>query len=687
MARANSSPASNPLVVEIRRMRLAARYLVPVTTLLLSVWVPGAIAQQPAAPTEETFLGDMPLVLTATRLPQPQSETPASVTVIDRQMIEASGALTIPDVLRLVPGFQVAHVDGNRASVTYHGLSDAYARRMQVLIDGRSVYVPTFGNVIWSSLPLALEDIERIEVTRGPNGVTYGANAFAAVINILTRHAAQDQGLYAKVTEGDGERRQRLLRVGTSDGPLSLRTTLGYRHDTGVDARPDNQTVNLATLRADYQASRQDSVETQLGYNGGHAGVGTYTDRSDPAREDQTTSHFESVRWRRQVNVQEEWSLHFYHNYFRSFDTYRTVPPPAPLPPITVLIDQDYRTERYNLEWQHTLAPRADTRLVWGAEARQDKVLAPMWLNQPYAQRSNLYRLFGNIEWRLAADWITNLGAMYEHNDLTGGDVSPRLGLNWHVVPDHTLRASASRGYRTPSLFEAYSDALIRYDNGTAADLAYRSTETLKPERITAYEAGYFANLRHWHATLDLKWFREEIEQAIVQARDTTGTILPGDTAVFTFRNDGASTAQGVEAQLALRPFSTTRLVYAGAYANQNGQMLKRINTGGTVYTDTDLSTPEWTQSYLLIQQLPAGLELSGAYYRMTSIRWLDGGDDDDTGTIKTYDARLAYRLRAGRTRGEVAVVGQNLRLPYYDYANQIVLSKRWFCNVSLEFH
>jgi iron complex outermembrane receptor protein len=143
-------------------------------------------------PTEDVYFTDIPVVLSVTRLAQPKSDAPAAITVIDRSTIEASGIREIPELMRLVPGFQVGHDYGDvlapeQTPVTYLGYSDQFSRKMQVLVDGRSVYDPMYGGVRWSELGLLLDDIDRIEVIRGPNAASYGSNAFLGVINIITR--------------------------------------------------------------------------------------------------------------------------------------------------------------------------------------------------------------------------------------------------------------------------------------------------------------------------------------------------------------------------------------------------------------------------------------------------------------------------------------------------------------------
>ena len=153
---------------------------------------------------EHYYFDEVPVVLSVTRLHQPLADTPASVTIIDKEMIRASGATNIPDLLRHVPGFQVGFVTGKRAAVTAHGRGDEFARDMQIKIDGRSIYDPAYGGVSWQDLPLDIDDIHSIEVVRGPNAASHGSNSFAGIVNIVTEHPAEQQGILLKTRVGEG---------------------------------------------------------------------------------------------------------------------------------------------------------------------------------------------------------------------------------------------------------------------------------------------------------------------------------------------------------------------------------------------------------------------------------------------------------------------------------------------------
>jgi len=187
------------------------------------------------AVSEKDYLQDLPVVLSASRLNQPLTETPNAVTVIDRDMIKASGFRNIPDVFRLVPGMFVDNNDGHTPIVAYHGSTDEFSRRMQVLVDGRSVYLPPFSNVIWGDIPLQIDDIERIEVVRGPAAASHGANSFQGVINIITREAGSVHGASVSVAKGDGGVSDVTAHLGKAGTDMDYRITLGYRADNGLD--------------------------------------------------------------------------------------------------------------------------------------------------------------------------------------------------------------------------------------------------------------------------------------------------------------------------------------------------------------------------------------------------------------------------------------------------------------------
>ncbi|WP_339082855.1 TonB-dependent receptor [Pseudomonas sp. TMP9] len=215
----------------------------------------------PLVMAEDLFGLDQPLpeILSATRLKQSPAAVPGSVSVIDRALIEASGARDIPELMRLVPGMMVGYVKGNEITVNYHGGQVGTARRMQVLIDGRSVYRPGLATVDWVDLPLAIEDIERIEVFRGPNTVSYGANALTGVISITTRSPANNHGTRLKYTHGQRGIDDWYGSQAFSSGNGDFRLSLSGQQDSGFD-------------RTDIEDSYRDSRRsTRMHFSATHA--------------------------------------------------------------------------------------------------------------------------------------------------------------------------------------------------------------------------------------------------------------------------------------------------------------------------------------------------------------------------------------------------------------------------------
>lgn len=213
----------------------------------------------------------LPTVLSATRLKQSPAEVPGSMTVIDRQLIRGSGARDVPELMRLVPGMMVGYSAGNLANVNYHGTNISEARRMQVLVDGRSVYRPGLATVDWTDIPLAIEDIERIEVFRGPNTAAYGANALMGVINIISTRPELSQGTRVKVTRGTRGVSDLYASQGFTFGSSQARISLigkeddGFEHvQDGSDYR-DGRRLSALNLLGNTDLSPTQALSWQLG--------------------------------------------------------------------------------------------------------------------------------------------------------------------------------------------------------------------------------------------------------------------------------------------------------------------------------------------------------------------------------------------------------------------------------------
>ncbi|MCW8911318.1 MAG: TonB-dependent receptor plug domain-containing protein, partial [Gammaproteobacteria bacterium] len=219
--------------------------------------------------TENDYFGDLPVVLTTTRLKQSKKNSPTATTIIDREMIEASGFTEIADLLRLAPGMLVNYDSGHIANAGYQFLYDRYRVRLQVLVDGMSVYTPLFGEMPWTQLGITIDDIDRIEVIRGPSSASYGPNAMTGVISIITKHAVLDSGISLKANQGSMGRSEQFLTMGDTSGNLDYKLSLAARKDDGFENRYDEKDLGVAYFRGDYQATDNDVVTFYFNYSSG----------------------------------------------------------------------------------------------------------------------------------------------------------------------------------------------------------------------------------------------------------------------------------------------------------------------------------------------------------------------------------------------------------------------------------
>ena len=693
------------------RTKTNARQHILLTWTVLGLLYSGTSISAAQLINEEDIYADIPLTFTATRLSQADKDSPVSTTIINRDMIEAYDPQELIDVLRLVPGFQVVHPRGHRSSLTYHGVADEYARRMQVLIDGRSVYSPILGHVEWASLDLQIEDIERIEVVRGANAASHGANSFSAVVNIITRHPADVGGNYVKLSTGDIKTRRVIARHSGHGDKYDYRASISYRSDEGFNSAewPDNKRISTLSLRSDIQLNAENSFEVQFGYNDHNHEEGNTTELDfNRPRDVRKLSNFELLRWRYQSSDNEEFSLQFYHNHQSIKDNYFS----APIDDIQagfsiaagttnqpIALSNSSLLHRYDLEFQHTLTPADKLRLVWGASARLDRVGSKFYFNRESNHdyiNNQVYRLFGHAEWRPDDKWTINAGLMIENNDVTGTDYSPRLAANYHLDTKNSFRLSYSRALRTPSVLEHQAETYTKLNDGRRIDYIFMGNQSLKPEKLTSIELGYIGNFKRHGLNIDAKLFYERFSDVIASYtdRDFNDPInaLLGQApktiegSVTTSGNNSAATIKGFEAQLRYHPTADTQFHLGYTMMKANGRTLKFINGGTgknvTAYNDTSKEVPRTIGTLQVIHQLEPDIQISMAMHRYG--RYFPKGGND-TGDFTIMNWRIAKEFRTSNGNGKIAASFQNMSDEYFDINDEQVFDNRIFLSLEYE--
>ncbi|VVM62265.1 Colicin I receptor [Pseudomonas fluorescens] len=508
-----------------------------------------ALILSPSLQADDLFLDSesLPQVLTATRLKQSPAAVPGSMTVIDNELITASGARDISELLRLVPGMMVGNINGNQPAVNYHGTNASEARRMQVLIDGRSVYRAGLATVDWSDIAVAMEDIERVEVFRGPNTVSYGANALMAVVNIITRHPAGSHGTRMKITRGQRGINDFYASQGQGWDGGDLRLSLSGQEDDGFDSDRsgadyrDSRRLNRFSLAVSQALDEQQSIDWQLSAKDGanqrpytyrpvFSGITAAGDNSDVKAKD----YAGSLRWNLDLAPDHSLYIQGSAQHWDRQQTWRACDAEVSFSPQLAELWQlnpDY-TERLARNIERFTGPGAPAGTPaeqalaaqalgqWRDGARQtlcgdidqsaresrydlelqdtlslsDSLRLLSGLNYRYDRADSetyfngtlddtTWRAFGQFEWRASEHWLLQGGAMFEDTQLIGSSLTPRIAVNYLINPRHGLRAVYSEAIRSPDMFE------------NNVNWSYRVTN-LKPGAYGQSSARYFVRTR-----------------------------------------------------------------------------------------------------------------------------------------------------------------------------------------------
>lgn len=681
------------------------------TRIVLCLALTGKLAT-PCQAAEEAFFGELPVVLSASRLMQPQDEAPGATTVIDRAMIRASGVRDLAELLRLVPGFQVASRSGHAPLTTYHGLADDAPRRMLVRVDGRSAYSPYFvSGIEWGKISIDLEDIDRIEVFRGSNAAAYGTNAFLGVVNIITRPAADTPRARVISNIGDDGIRDTRAALRADLNSAALRLSAGRQQDDGQPGFADDRRVDRADLRLDWTNAVDQQLEIHAGMVNSGLQMGRGGDPSDPLRDRADDTAFGQIRWRLARSADEDLQVTYFHQEERSRDAYRvllrnTLDPRLPpgvidmllasyglTPDANVKVDFANRVIRDDIELEHTLRIHRDGRLVWGAGHREDRLWSPAVFNTNDEIVNRTSRVFGNLEWRPGQRWLFNFGATAEKPNTGKMHMAPRFSANYHMTSEQTLRFSASRAYRMPTPYETLGDLQFREAmSGRLIRYTLQPSPGLDPERLTATELGYLGRFLNKHLTIDARIFDERIDDLIERDQDAAapkggGSLLGGNVAPK-YRNTGEARIRGAELSMVFRPALNRwiGLNYANLDINSNGitgtlteslQIHQALATT-TVPTESAGVFAHWT--------FGEGWSATLNHTFVGSMNWYATRTRLIVPAYHRTDIRLARRFSLGRTRAEAALTFQNTGSRNADFSPEQTVGRRSFVSMNLEF-
>lgn len=629
------------------------------------------IAQAGAMDTfsEKDYYVEQPIVLSAARLSQPVSRAPAAVTVITREMIKASGFRHLVDVLRLVPGFIVGWAGGNTPGATSLGLTDAFPHWMQVMVDGRSVYNPAYGHTTWRAIPLTLDDVDRIEVVRGPNAANDGLNSLLGTIHIFTRHTSLTQGGWIELGAGDKAYREVNARYGASTSNGSWRLGLLGREDRRHGLPQDQASDLQLSFRSDFQPTNADELTLQFGMS---RGDWTGTNVGILQVDDQKSlflSGFAHMQWKRTVSEGRDWALQVHHSVNQNEEA---IPMPAPLDALT----GDYRTTMSGIQFSFFDQADAERRSTFSAEYRRNIVWLPGLLKNNGAVADDIFRLSGGTEWSLSPKWMLHAAAMLEHHNADAITAfSPRLALNWLPTPEHAFRLGIAHATSALGLYANNIDIKLTR-NGALYNQLYLNVNKVGPEKINSAELGYFFSKSEWGINLDVRAFRNRIYDVVDTTQVPTADI---DGSAYAYFNSAEINQRGFEYQFKWQLGSRSWLALSQSW----------LQTEPVPNADYyPQSVPPRILSLLVTHPI-GGADVSLGYYRVSKFRWLGSNIDSK---YQRLDLRLAKKWKTPRGKIETALTLQSLLgeesesfAPYFYRQQQF--DRRGYLSVGYEFY
>lgn len=580
----------------------------------------------------------------------------AAIFVITREDIRRSGATCVPEALRLAPGVEVAQLGASSWAVTIRGFNGRFASQLLVLIDGRSVYTPLFAGVFWDEQDLLLEDVDRIEVIRGPGGTLWGANAVNGVINIITRSAADTPGTWLEAGGGTRLRGAAGARHGGragQDGAWRV-WTRWFDRDGGVDAfgttQPDSWRAGRGGFRYDHG---DDGSASDLMVQGS-----LYSQRFEqrtlvptlaPPYESRPVSRLVAqggnllARWRHRFSPASELQVQTY--YDKADRGIHRV---------------DYRQNTIDLDVQHQWRPNATHDIVWGGGWRTAEMIGRNFVGLTAAQPAvtiHLFSVFAQDRCRLVADRLDlTLGTKVERNDYTGYEMQPSARLLWSVATNHRLWGAVSRAVRTPARGETDLGLDLHVlppgEGGMPVVVQIRGSADLKAQELLAAEIGWRATLGD-NFTLDAAAYHNSYDRLRTTEQGEPELVMepaPYVVQPFVFGNSMNGTITGLELTGRWQPAPSWTLGGSWSYLDLKLSLDPGVDDFGNLL---DAGRSPRHQARLFSQfDLPSGIELDAC------VRFVDRLPSDGVPGYVDGDLHVAGDLPGG---GRLTVVGQSL--------------------------
>lgn len=580
-------------------------------------------------------------------------ESGAAVYVLSSEDIKSIGARSLPELLRRVPGLHIAQFNANSWSVSSRGFTGRFANKLLVLLDGRSLYTPVFSGVYWEEQDTLLDDIERIEVIRGPGGTLWGANAVNGVINIVTKKAANTKGTYISGGGGTEQRHFSGARIG---GALNDNTDLRvyakhYNRDANRDleggAGPDASHAFFSGFRLDWAGSESDSITFQGDVYDGSSGQKYFipTEEAPFQRAQLHDDKFHGAnvlgRWNKNLSKTSDLQVQLYFDRSERNSALN-----------------DYVVDTYDAEFQHSFQMIDSMNFIWGGGYRgiEDEIVTDQFVHyDPTNRNVKVLSAFGQADIKLIPEVLSLvMGTKLEHNDYTGGEFQPNARLIWVPSSTDTVWAAFSRAVRTPS----------RVDDDIEGDLATTpvpgvglvttriiGNDNFDAENLHAYEVGYRTLIANT-VKVDLTGF--VFDYGNLSSVESVGTDFQNGRILNLVQFDNTRSGQtvGGEVTVSFDPTPWWRLQSSYSYAKID---LKIDPTNTDPFGRANAEEDQYPENQATLW---SRWKIGSDWNIDAFLRYVDRLSDPDIDAYMELDLKLGYQVSPEL---EFAILGHDL--------------------------
>ncbi len=605
-------------------------------------------------------------VVTASRTEQALADIAAAVFVISQDDIRRSGVNSIPEALRLVPGLHVARIDANKWAITARGFNGRFANNLLVLMDGRTLYVPSTSGVFWEIQDRIIEDIERIEVIRGPGASVWGANAVNGIINIITKNAGDTEGGLVSLVGGDRTGAGARYGWQFDDQGYARIYAKYFRQDGFEDQQGNNAGDDWHMSRGGFHLNwtptsnhtlmaQADVYDGSMDHKFIQPTIGSSAEGKLVSDNTQSKGGNTLARWEYNQSLASRFSTQIFYEYLQREDRVK-----------------NDRHHTFDIDFQHEIAIRRDNEFTWGLEYRfssnhfKDSDLIS---TSPRNHRLHLISAFLQDKLSFFDQRLElSFGSKFEYYSFSGFEYQPSARILWKATNHHRIWASISRAVRVPSIGERHVEILFGVNPANQSLVVLQGNSNFDTETVLSYELGY----RFWLSdtfSFDLAGFYNNYDNLIFTEFAEQTEI--GKT-LLRINNDEKAKTWGVEITADWRPFDWLRFQANYSYLRMKFTQKHASTQSPTTFPSGNRRDPRTQASLRSSFNLTNSVELDLWLRYVDSIPDIEVSQSPFLPSVDSYialDVRLAWQPYEDI---ELAFVGRNLNDPQnLEYLNE----------------